>query len=141
MALDSQDREFISLSIKGVNARIEDMHENFNVKLEAIEKQTIRTNGRVTALESNTEKQSAFCGKVQAVKEDRESRKEKRQNRINLIFGAVALILTAVMIFFGNGIAKINTKEKSLDQFIMQKIDSNTVIYFRAGTNKINSIN
>jgi hypothetical protein len=127
MALTKTDKDFITLSIQGVNARITDMHENFGEKLEGIEKQTTKTNGRVGELETWKENQRIFCGEVQSAKKERMSAKERRQKVINL---SLYCVITAIAVW--GFIAKLKMPEvyasKEYEKQVLKEVTNQTAI-------------
>lgn len=140
MALTKTDRDFIQLNIQGVNARITDMHDHFEDKLNSIEKQTIKTNGRVNILEINDHERSLFCSAVQARKIgineqqgiDNARKKDDRMKWvqiITLIIMATGISLTAF------GMIKNSKKIGTFIEYerIKEQVDANTKIILRGG--------
>ena len=96
MALTKEDKEFINLSIKGVNARISAVHDNLDAKIDVSINLGKITNGRVTQLEEWRGDQRIFCGEIQAGKKVITSLKEKRQKGWNIII-SVSVVVIAIM--------------------------------------------
>jgi hypothetical protein len=98
---------------KSMNAQFIATHE----KLEAIEAQTMRTNGRVTVLENWKEN---HCGEMAGEDKIINKKRAKLNDRIKtfmFIIAAISLMLTAYFSIFGSNQSRENSKAiKNLGQ-------------------------
>jgi tetrahydromethanopterin S-methyltransferase subunit B len=99
MALTKADKDFIHLSISGVNARMDANHEIVNLQLTGINEKLTKQNGRVAKLEERVDARDTICATVQAVKSDNE--KSKYWKVIGYVIGTAILasLITNIGIF------------------------------------------
>jgi hypothetical protein len=139
MTLSRQDKEFIQLIISGVNAKSEYFHDLTAKTLKELCEKVDKTNGRVSKLEEKDNEQTLFCGKIQAIKEEKDKQRGKTQRTINLVFAGLMVFLTLFAILERRAVARY---EGLLDRTrYFPRVDSTTHLYFRGATvEKLDSI-
>jgi hypothetical protein len=125
--MNKQDLDLINSKFEGLGHLINSQFTNVHDKLEQIEKQTTRTNGRVNELEFKEVKRSEMCSNIQTEKKTKDAMRDKWNSSMKWI---IVTLLGIITLLFGNNIMG-NKNNNSTHTIKVMTINDSTVINLR----------